>query len=67
MPVPHKEVKVTGSIKPFPFAKKTAFFFTGGVKKKAPKQGLRLQQKKSSAEFDGGVTKVKKNKSLNFV
>ena len=76
MPIPRKvttlseaepptAVKVTGSIKPnkpFPFAKKTTFFYTGGVKKKAPRDPLRVQQKRSSAGYDGGVTR-KRTKS----
>ena len=58
-------VKVTKPKKPVAFAKKTTRFYTGGVKKKAPKDPFRVQHKRSSAGFDGGVThkrtKSKKN------
>ena len=58
-----KAVKVTKPKKPFPFAKKTTLFYTGGVKKKAPKDPFRVQQKRSSAGYDGGVTR-KRTKSI---
>ena len=43
------------TLKPFPYAKKTAAGFTGGVKKSAG--GLQLPAKKSAAGFGCGVKK----------
>ena len=61
MPAPHKEATVMVT-KPFPFAKKTTLFYTGGVKKKPPRDPFCVQHKKSSAGYDGGVTR-KRTKS----
>ena len=61
MPAARKEAKVTVT-KPLRFAKKITLFYTGGVKKKAPRDPSRVQQKRSSAGFDGGVTR-KRTKS----
>ena len=61
MPAARKEAKVTVT-KPLPFAKKTTLFYTGGVKKKPPRDPFCVQHKKSSAGYDGGVTR-KRTKS----
>ena len=58
-------VKVTKPKKHVIFAKKTTHFYTGGVKKKAPKDPFRVQHKRSSAGFDGGVTRKRTKSKKN--
>ena len=58
-------VKVTKPKKQVVFAKRTTHFYTGGVKKKAPKDPFRVQHKRSSAGFDGGVTRKRTKSKKN--
>ena len=59
------KVKVTKPKNHVAFANKTTRWYTGGVKTKAPKDPFRVSHKRSSAGFDGGVTRKRTKSKKN--